>query len=111
EGVILALEEVGEPRYRLDRLLFHLRNAGIFERIGGLVIGDMTHGAPVEEGVPSLEQIVLDAAAGFDFPILSGFPYGHGPLRATLPVGVHVRLNADRGELILLEPVVEEKSS
>jgi muramoyltetrapeptide carboxypeptidase len=111
EGSILVLEEVGEPRYRLDRLLFHLRNAGVFERISGLLIGDMTHGAPNEEEVPSLEEIVLDATAGFDFPILFGIPYGHGAVRVTLPVGVRVRLDAEKGELSLLEPVVEEKSA
>ncbi len=107
-GAILVLEEVGEARYRVDRLLFHLRNAGVFARIGGLVIGDLTHGAPVEEGMPAVEEIVRDATASYGFPILFGVPYGHGSERATLPVGPRVRLDAERGELHLLDPVVEE---
>jgi len=106
---ILVLEEVGEARYRLDRLLFHLRNAGVFERIGGLVIGDMTHGAPIEEGMPSVEQLVREATEGYAFPILYGVPYGHGPQRATLPVGADVRLDTGQGELLLLDSVVAER--
>jgi muramoyltetrapeptide carboxypeptidase len=109
-GAILILEEVGEARYRLDRLLFHLRNAGIFSRINGLVIGDMTHGAPVEEDVPAVEQLVCEATAGYDFPIVCGIPYGHGSQRATLPVGAQVRLDSESGELNLLTPVVSEKA-
>jgi muramoyltetrapeptide carboxypeptidase len=107
-GAILVLEEVGEARYRVDRLLFHLRNAGVFGRIGGLVIGDLTHGAPVEEGIPAVEETVRDATASYAFPILFGVPYGHSSERATLPVGPRVRLDAERGELTLLDPVVEE---
>lgn len=105
-GAILVLEEVVEARYRLDRFLFHLRNAGVFSRIGGLITGDMVYGAPDEKDVPKIEEILLDATAGFDFPILCGVPYGHGTQRATLPVGVHARLDGD--SLSLLEPVVEE---
>ncbi len=108
-GAILVLEEVGEARYRLDRLLFHLRNAGVFERIGGLVIGDLTHGAPIEEGMPAVEQLVREATEGFTFPIVCGIPYGHGPLRATLPVGANVRLDSEQREIFLLDSVVAER--
>jgi muramoyltetrapeptide carboxypeptidase len=108
-GTILVLEEVGEARYRLDRLLFHLRNAGVFARISGLVIGDMTHGVPIEEGVPAIEQLIREATEGYAFPILYGVSYGHGPQRATLPVGAQVRLDTGQGELLLLAPVVAER--
>ena len=43
-GHILLLEEVGEPAYRLDRLLSQLYLAGVFNQISGLVLGDMTAG-------------------------------------------------------------------
>ncbi len=106
-GAILVLEEVGEARYRLDRLLFHLRNAGVFRRIGALIIGDMLHGAPDENDMPSVEEMVLDATKTYNFPILSGIPYGHGTQRITLPVGAPVKLNTNACELRLLGPVVE----
>jgi len=106
-GAILVIEEVGEARYRLDRLLFHLRNAGVFRRIGALLIGDTLHGTPNENDMPSIEEMVLDATKDYDFPILSGIPYGHGTERLTLPVGVPVKLNTSARELRLLSPVVE----
>ncbi|MBU1937136.1 LD-carboxypeptidase [bacterium] len=106
-GAVLVLEEVGEARYRLDRLLFHLRNAGIFRRVGALLIGDMLHSAPDEKDMPSVDEIVLDATKDYDFPILSGIPYGHGAQRLTLPVGVPVKLNTSALDLQFLGPVVE----
>jgi muramoyltetrapeptide carboxypeptidase LdcA involved in peptidoglycan recycling len=45
--------------------------------------------------------------AGLGIPRINGFPYGHIPRKATLPVGLMARLDADRCSLELLEsPVV-----
>ena len=38
--------------------------------------------------------------------IAAGVPVGHIDDQWTLPLGVHVRLDADAGELDLLEPAV-----
>jgi muramoyltetrapeptide carboxypeptidase len=58
-----------------------------------------------------------DGALGFDevletyllplgIPVASGFPVGHIDDQWTLPLGVRARLDADAGELELLEPAV-----
>jgi muramoyltetrapeptide carboxypeptidase len=104
-GSILLIEDVGEPPYRIDRMLFHLRNAGILNSLGALVCGDL--GETVgEDQREILERSLLDATRGSDYPILTGFPYAHGPERATLPIGGAAQLDTATMTLSLIEPVV-----
>ena len=107
DGAILFLEDVGEDLYRVDRMLAHLRLTGAFRGLNGVVIGRFT----------DLERATSDGALGFDevlatyfgpleIPVAYGFPVGHIESQWTLPLGVHARLDADAGELELLEPAV-----
>jgi muramoyltetrapeptide carboxypeptidase len=92
-GMLLFIEDVNEPLYRVDRMLFHLRNAGILHRIAGLITGDL--GASTEDEKSALTESLLDATRGTNYPIVIGMPHGHGPDRMTLPVGATVDLQLD----------------
>ncbi len=107
DGAILFLEDVGEDLYRVDRMLAHLRMVGALARLAGVAIGRFT----------DLERSMSDGALGFDevlatyflplgIPVACGFPVGHIDDQWTLPLGVRARLDADAGELELLEPAV-----
>ena len=106
-GAILFLEDVGEDLYRVDRMLAHLRMVGALDRLAGIAIGRFTE----------LNRTMTDGALGFDevlatyflplgVPVAYGFPVGHMDDQWTLPLGVRARLDADAGELDLLEPAV-----
>lgn len=41
-GKILFLEDVGEYHYNIDRLMIQCKNAGLFDKLAGLVIGGFT---------------------------------------------------------------------
>ncbi len=41
EGVILFIEDINEPLYRIDRLLTHLRLAGTLRKLRGVLVGDV----------------------------------------------------------------------
>ena len=108
DGAILFLEDVGEDLYRVDRMLAHLRMAGALERLAGVAVGRFTE----------LKRHMSDGALGFDevletyfgplgVPVAYGFPFGHIDDQWTLPLGVRARLDADAGELDLLEPAVQ----
>lgn len=105
EGAILFIEEVGEHPYRLDRLLSHLRLAGVLSAVAGIAVGGITE-SPVMEGAPTAEEVVRDALGGLGIPVATGFPFGHFDDSWTLPMGVRARLDADAGTLALLEPAV-----
>ena len=106
-GAILFLEEVGENVYRLDRLLSHLKLAGVLDQVAGIAIGAITE-VPDEGrgGLPTVAELLHDRLGGLGVPIATGFPFGHVDDNWTLPLGVRARLDADAGTLAVLEPAV-----
>jgi muramoyltetrapeptide carboxypeptidase len=107
EGALLFLEEVGEPGYRVDRLLTQLRLAGLLRDVAGVVVGAFTD-SPEDDSEPtSTEEILRDRLGDLGVPVACGFPFGHIAANWTLPVGVRARLDADAGTLTLLEPAVD----
>lgn len=106
EGALLFIEEVGEHPYRLDRMLSHLKLAGVLDAVSGIVIGGITE-APGDDGDRVSREVLHDRLGNLGIPVAAGFPFGHIDDNWTLPVGVRARLDADAGSLSLLEPAVE----
>jgi muramoyltetrapeptide carboxypeptidase len=107
-GAILFLEEVGEPAYRVDRLLSQLLLSGALRGVAGVVVGAFSE-APdgASPDLPPTAEVILDRLGGLGVPVLAGLPFGHIPENWTIPVGVRARLDADAGTLSLLEPPAE----
>jgi muramoyltetrapeptide carboxypeptidase len=108
-GVVLFLEDVREWPYRLDRLLLQLRQAGVFDRVAGVVFGTLAT-CPSANGVGPFD-VVRDAFADAPFPVGFGLPAGHEAAETdvenlTLPFGIDVELDVDAGRLVALEPAV-----
>jgi muramoyltetrapeptide carboxypeptidase len=101
EGAILFVEEYHVELHRTDAMLAHLRLAGIFDGIRGMLVGQPVECDPVE--VETLEDIVLRNCAGYDFPIAANLPIGHTDDKLTLPIGCRVRLDTVHPALELLE--------
>jgi muramoyltetrapeptide carboxypeptidase len=99
-GVILALEDVGEAPYRIDRLLTHWRMAGALRSVLGIALGRFSGCVP-PQGIPSfsLEEVLRDRLGDLGIPIVSDLPFGHEGENAVLPVGLPVELDGDRGQL------------
>ncbi|MBX6422480.1 LD-carboxypeptidase [Thermosulfurimonas sp. F29] len=95
-GAILFLEDTGEALYRLDRYLTHLALAGIFQKIKGLVLGDLGH--PLEAIFPILEEILPS-----HLPVAAGFPLGHLPGTQAFPLGERARLEVRGGRAFLTQ--------
>lgn len=107
DGAILFLEDVGEGLYRVDRVLSHLRLAGLLDRLAGVAVGQfngMTR--TTADGATGLDRILSDYFAPLGIPVVMGLPFGHIRSQWTLPVGVRARLNGDAGTLELLEAAV-----
>ena len=101
EGIILFIEDVNEPLYRVDRLLTHLRLAGKLNRLRGVLVGDFA-------GVDSvaLHRLLQQELGPLGIPVLAGWRSGHCNPNLTLPLGAQVRLDADQQQLVLEQPVV-----
>ena len=82
EGAIIALEDVTERPYRIDRMLTSLRLGRHFARASAVVFGGFTQCEAGADGVTA-EEVLRDRTAGLGIPVVSGAPFGHGsPNRA-----------------------------
>ncbi|MDJ0601186.1 MAG: LD-carboxypeptidase [Crocosphaera sp.] len=96
--VILALEDVGEPPYRVDRMLTQWRLMGAFSGVKGIALGRFS-GSNGPANSWTVEEVLRDRLADLGIPIVSELPFGHDGVNAMLPVGMTVRLDGDRGTL------------
>lgn len=95
DGNVLILEDIGEETYRIDRMLNHLRLAGVLERISALVFGQWSQGTARESNTPprDVNDVLAEYAQYVDGPVLSNVMYGHVTPKLTLPMGVRVRVD------------------
>ncbi|MGM9497627.1 MULTISPECIES: LD-carboxypeptidase [Desertifilum] len=102
QGAILALEDVTEAPYRIDRQLTQWRMCGAFEGVKGIALGRFSR-CESPEGIPSftIEEVLRDRLSDLGIPIVSDLPFGHDGVNAALPVGVCATLNGDTGSLTL----------
>lgn len=108
KGALLVVEEVEEAPYRVDRLFAQLRNSGVLGELSGLACGQFTRCEAKDPQKPtlSIEEILRDYAEDVKGPVLTNFPYGHVPVKWTLPFGVKARLGGKKPGLELLESAV-----
>lgn len=92
-GKVLFLEDLDEYLYHLDRMMMALRRAGKLEGLAGLLVGSLTqmNDNAVAFG-RTAEQILLEAAGGYDYPVVFGMPAGHQPLNLALVMGGNFEL-------------------
>lgn len=93
DGGILVLEDVGEPPFRIERLLYQLHLSGVLGRQRALVLGDFVQCRPAgyDNGY-DLDEAFAQIRKVAGIPVLDGLPFGHAPRKVTLPFGVPARL-------------------
>ncbi|HEY2931916.1 MAG TPA: LD-carboxypeptidase [Acidobacteriota bacterium] len=94
--LILFVEDVRCRAYQIDRMLTQLKQTGLFDRVRGLIFGEMIECDGSQS--LSLKSVVLDVLSSCTFPVMSGFPSGHTTAEnLILPFGVHVEMDASTG--------------
>lgn len=88
DNAVLFWEDVAKPVNRLDMVLTHFRDAGVFDRINGMVVGKLVSCEP-SDGV-TYEHMLLDLLRDDEFPILAEVPFGHTADKLTLPIGAQL---------------------
>ncbi|HKV48530.1 MAG TPA: LD-carboxypeptidase [Candidatus Acidoferrales bacterium] len=109
EGAILVIEDRGMKPYAIDRSLTHLRQAGKFRGITGIVLGDFPD-CQVQEGDETVREVIERIFKPLGIPVVFGAPIGHTERSMlTLPLGVRARLNVNdvAQSLNILEPPCE----
>lgn len=90
---LIFIEEIGEYKYHIDRLMQSLKRAGFFELCKGLVVGNFTN---IKSNNPewgcSIESLILDVVKNYEFPVFFGFDAGHEIKNQALILGATVSL-------------------
>ena len=104
EAVVL-LEDVGEPAYKIDRMLSQLRLAGL-DRARGLIFGhcharheDVGENCSDSDGAEAADEVLevlADHGERMDMPIWSGLGFGHGTPNLAIPVGAKGTIRSNR---------------
>lgn len=100
DGAIIALEDVTEYPYRIDRMLTHWRMMGAFKHIKGIALGRFSRCEPYP-GTKSwtITEVLRDRLNDLSLPLVYDLPFGHDGENAALPVGQPVKLDGDKGTL------------
>lgn len=103
EGVILFIEEKGEPLYRIDRMLTHMRLSGVLDQIEGLITGQFVDCGDMAD----INRLLVDILPGSDIPVFSGMPIGHGKDNKAIPLGLEAELDTESKKLSIADTCVE----
>jgi muramoyltetrapeptide carboxypeptidase len=108
---ILFFEDLAEIPYRFDRMLTHLLNAGVLQQVAGIAIGINANcrdpnAKKTKEYRQTMDDVIKERLLPLKIPIVSGLPFGHIPLNATLPIGIKAKLDADAADLQIIESAV-----
>lgn len=101
-GKILFIEEIGEYKYHIDRMLQSLKRAGYFNSCQAVIVGDMskTKTNTTVWGT-SIQQLILDALANYNFPIAFNIPAGHEKDNRALILGRTIKLTVSKEQSII----------
>lgn len=102
EGAILFIEEIGEKFYHLDRMLTAMRMTGMLKNLSALLVGGMEN---ITEGEhvfnQTVEEVVMNVAGGYGYPVLFNFPAGHISDNRALYLGRNASLKQTGTEAVL----------
>lgn len=85
KGALFFWEEIKETNAEISRLLMNYKNAGVFDKIKGMIIGKL-YKCSIRNGM-SIRRIILDLTKEYDFPIVMNAPFGHFCPNVVLPIG------------------------
>lgn len=105
-GAILFIEDLDEYLYHIDRIMQNFKHAGVFEKIAGLVVGQLSD--MNDNTIPfgkSAEEIVYDYTKNLGIPVAFNAPFGHADNNLPLWHGAQVNLVVSSSESAILEYV------
>ena len=96
EDVILFLEDVAEPIYAVERMLYRLHLQGVLRKTKGIIIGQFTEWRPDRNHGSMYDMIHKRLLEwGVDCPVAFDFPVGHSERNVPLIEGALAELWID----------------
>lgn len=106
---IVVIEDIGEPPYRIDRMLTHMMNARKFDRAAAVAFGIFERCEKQSPHGPVCLEVIKERMRALDIPVVNGLQFGHIDESATLPFGIKARLDFDAMRLKYVEKAVIDR--
>lgn len=110
DSCVLALEDVDEHTYRIDRMLTHLLNAGLMTEVSALLTGSWSQANTQRGTTPNrdVDEVIHEISEYVRGPVLSNLLYGHEPKKLTLPIGILTKVSTDGPMVTFVESATSE---
>jgi muramoyltetrapeptide carboxypeptidase len=86
-GSVLALEDVAELPYRIDRMLTSLVLGGHLANVSALVFGAFDRCRVEGADGPTIGEVLEERTRSLGIPVLFGAPFGHGDVNDAFVLG------------------------
>ncbi len=96
QDVILFIEDVSEPIYAVERMLYRLHLQGVIEKVKGILLGQFTEWHP-DRNHESMYDMINERFTewGVSCPVAFDFPVGHNDKNVPVIEGADVSLRVD----------------
>ena len=98
KDAVVFLEDVGEPAYRLDRMLTHIGASGMFRGVKALISGSLCDCPGIGERSTEWREL-LEEAAPPGTPIVTGISFGHRTPNMAFPLGTQITVDTFSGRI------------
>lgn len=107
KDAILFLESYMLNIAALDQAFIHFRQAGVFDKINGLILGHF-YGSRMEDKSQDREvsDVILEITKDYSFPILQIGELGHNVENYVLPIGCRAKIDTWKKRFLIEEETV-----
>lgn len=94
---VLFIEDVSEPIYKIERIMYQLRIAGVLPRLAGLLVGQFTE-YKADASYRTMEQMISDMVQPYGYPVAFDVPVGHVSHNIPMLESARVTLKVTNGD-------------
>ena len=104
KNAILFLEDIGEYKYNIDRMMLQLKRSGMLKNLAGLIVGGFTQTKDSDPAFGATAYEIIEAAvAGYQYPVCYDFPVSHDKENYALKHGMLYELEVTPKKVSLKE--------
>lgn len=104
KNAILFLEDIGEYKYNIDRMMLQLKRSGMLKNIAGLVVGGFTQTKDSDPAFGATVYEIIEAAvAEYNYPVCYDFPISHDKENYAIKHGMEYALEVTAKKVSLKE--------
>ena len=104
KNTILFLEDIGEYKYNIDRMMLQLKRSGMLKSLAGLVVGGFTQTKDSDPAFGATVYEIIEAAvAAYNYPVCYDFPVSHDKENYAIKHGMEYALEVTAKKVSLKE--------